>query len=329
MRATSPLRLPLPVLLAVLGLSCGSSSGEEVATDVVAFQPYPGIGPGVVVVRGSGGLVDLSAGSPRTILSGVSAGGLHLPFVELRDSRLVQLIAPGAGYGSAGVRPVPSDVVRCFFDMVCQTADGAVVDAYSLDGPTLRELPAVRGASMCDGLFCLVDGRAVPRNGVKLDVPGRFVDMARTSWADVGGEVYRNGVAFLRDDGVVVSIGEGVDSFYVKELRGLPPIRKLHRGGVYEDALGHMWYVGMAPEGWAVDVLPSSVGRSVCPVNVGKKLPFKYVSCVGPTAVPALDGMQPQVSFGDDFIPVLYALDKEGTLRCWSAPGGPACVKGE
>ncbi len=133
----------------------------------------------------------------------------------------------------------------------------------------------------------------------------------------------------MRHDGSVVTVGEGPNNRFIKDLGGLPPIRRIHRGGIYEDYSGRMWYVGMAPEGWADDIIPADVLRQRCKVFTGLKLSLKDVPCVGPTILPALEGMQPELDFGDDFIPILYALDKEGTLRCWSAPGGPACVKGE
>jgi hypothetical protein len=90
-----------------------------------------------------------------------------------------------------------------------------------------------------------------------------------------------------------------------------------------------MWYVGVAPEGWTDNLIPAEVPRRQCSVKPGKKLSALTVPCVGPTMLPALEGTLPQVIDNDAFIPVFYAISKDGRLRCWSAPGGPACVKGE
>jgi hypothetical protein len=314
-------------LLAVLGLSCGSSSGEEVATDVVAFQSYR---IGVVAIGKGGQLTEYRTdGSPSTI-DGIRVRRVMLPFVESEEGKTWQLTGSGTTpFSTMPRQSVPDSVARCFYGYVCQTSAGDIVDPDSFSDSKLKDFPAVRGASLCDGAFCLVAGKVALRDGARLDVAGSFMDVEAVSWADIGAEVYRSGVAFLRQDGVVVAVGEGPDNLFVKELVGLPPIRKIHRGGVYEDFSGRMWYLGMAPEGWADDILPAGVQRQECRVFVGRKLSLKSVPCVGPTILPALEGMQPELDFGNDYIPVLYALDKEGTLRCWSAPGGPACVKGE
>ena len=317
-------------LLAVLGLSCGSSSGEEVATDVVAFQPYSGAEwAGVLAIRVGGETVDYRSNAGPVTLPGLNLQSLLLPVVETVDGRL--LLLDGAGNAPLAVsstRAVPSNIARCFHGYLCQTSSGDVVDPESFGMVPLRDYPAVRGASHCDGSFCIVAGRALARDGAVV-VPGGVVDIVAVSWADIGGGVYRGGYAFLRSDGSVATAGYDSEKDYVREVVGLPPIRRIHRGGVYEDYSGHMWYVGMAPDEWTDTVIPSDVPRRQCDVFVGLKLSLKSVSCVGPAILPALEGTKPQLDYGKDFIPVLYALDKAGTLRCWSAPGGPACVKGE
>ncbi len=327
------MRWGLPAaLLAVLGLSCGSSSGEEVATDVVAFQCYSdfAVEQGVVVVRRGGAVIDY-----RTELSPAGIPDIHarrvlLPVLEADDGAYWLFGAPsGAPYAKKSRQRLPPSVARCFQNGVCQTADGDVINTNSFAESSLRVFSAVKGASDCNGDYCIVDGRVVMVDGTTLEAGTLVEQIQRTSWADIGDGVYRDGAVFLRSDGSVVTVGEGPNNLFVKDLVGLPPIRRIHRGGIYEDSSGRMWYLGMAPEGWGDDIIPADVPRLRCKVFVGLKLSLKDVPCVGPTILTSLEGMQPELSFGKDFIPILYALDKEGTLRCWSAPGGPACVKGE
>jgi hypothetical protein len=254
---------------------------------------------------------------------------LLLPIVEGTDGRLLQLTRDVDGPFRPSSIPVPPSIVRCFMGALCQTASGEVIDPDSFGKASLRDLPAVRGASDCDGIFCLVGGRAQSIAGTNLEIAGSFVAVVSVSWASVGGGVFADGCAFLRADGSVATAGYGFEKIYVAELAGLPPIRRIHEGGIYEDYSGRMWYVGVAPEGWADNVVPPDVPRRQCKVNVGKKLSLRDVPCVGPTVLSLIEGTKPQIINDDAFIPVLYALDKAGTLRCWSAPGGPACVKGE
>ncbi len=318
------------VLLAVLGLSCGSSSGEEVATDVVAFQPFSlREGAGVLAIKTNGDAVDYRSNAEPTILPGLKLRRVLLPFLEQLDGKFLQLALNETSPSTPAKNVVPSSFVRCFHGYVCQTVTGDIVDPGSFSQSTLRDFPEGRGATTCDGIYCVVGGHAVALDGSNVDVAGVVVDVVAVLWADIGGGRYRGGRAFLRADGSVATVGWDFENNYVAELTGLPPIRKIHRGGIYEDYSGHMWYVGVAPEGWADNLVPAEVPRRQCQVKPGKKLSPLDVACVGPTMLPALEGMLPQVIDNDAFIPILYALDKEGTLRCWSAPGGPACVKGE
>ncbi len=317
-------------LLAVLGLSCGSSSGEEVATDVVAFQPFlQGDGIGVLAIKANADTVEYRSDSGAVELPGLKLRGLMLPIVEGMDGRLLQLTRDTNGPFTPSSIPVPTSIVRCFVGALCQTASGDVVDPDSFGKASLSDLPAVRGASDCDGMFCLVGGRAQSIIGAKVDLVGPFVAVVAVNWASIGGEIFADGCAFLRADGSVATAGYGLERIYVAELVGLPPIRKIHKGGIYEDYSGNMWYLGVAPEEWSDNLVLPEVPRRQCKVRVGKKLSLRDVPCVGPTILPVIEGTKPQVTNNDAFVPILYALDQEGTLRCWSAPGGPACVKGE
>ncbi len=323
------MRWGLPAaLLAVLGLSCGSSSGEEAATDVVAFQPFSAReGPGVLAINKRADALVYRVSVPPATVSGLKLRNLFLPGVETSDGTLLLLdLAEPAPKTVA----VPSSIVRCFQGYVCQTVAGDVVEPVPSAMTGLTDFPAVRGATTCDGLYCLVGGHAVALDGRRPEISGTLVDVVAVSWVDFGSPLDgKNGYAFLRANGSVATAGWDFEKAYVTELTGLPPIRKIHRGGVYEDYSGHMWYVGVAPEGWADNLVPAEVPRRQCQVRPGKKLSPLDVPCVGPTMLPALEGMLPQVIYNEAFIPVFYAIDKEGTLRCWSAPGGPACVKGE
>ncbi len=325
------MRWGLPaVLLAVLGLSCGSSSGEAVATDVVAFQPFSlREGAGVLAIKTNGDAVDYRSNAEPTTLPGLKLRRVLLPFVEQLDGKFLQLALNQTSPLAPAKNVVPSSVVRCFPGDRCQTDSGDIVDPQSFGQPTLRDFPEGRGASTCDGSYCIVEGRAVALDGSKRVIPGTVSDVVTVSWVDIGGAIYRGGYAFLRTDGSVVTAGYDFEKTYVSELVGLPPIRRIHEGGIYEDYSGHMWYTGVAPEGWADNIVPAEVPRQKCKVKIGQKLSLLDVPCVGPSVLPALEGMVPQLTHDDAYIPILYALDQEGTLRCWSAPGGPACVKGE
>jgi hypothetical protein len=310
--------------LAVLGLSCGSSSGEEVATDVVAFQSFFLHGdPRVLAIKKGGDALEYGIGVQPSALAGLKLRSIFLPFVESTDGKFLLLDDLNRS------TPVPPSIVRCFHGYVCQTASGDIVDPGSFALPTLRDFPEGRGATTCDGIYCVVGGRAVALDGAKSVIPGTITEVVSVSWVDIGSTLHRGGYAFLRTDGSVATAGYDFENTLVTELVGLPPIRKIHEGGIYEDYSGRMWYVGVAPEGWADNLVPAEVPRQQCKVKVGKKLSLLDVPCVGPTVLPALEGMVPQLIHDNAFIPVLYALDKEGTLHCWSAPGGPACVKGE
>ena len=320
------MRLGLPaVLLAVLGLSCGSSSGEEVATDVVGFQPYSlSEAPGVIAIKKGGDAVDYRSSAEPAAIPGLKLRSLLLPVVEATDGKLLLLDDLNRP------EPIVASIVRCFQGYMCQTAAGDVVEPVAAGTTSLRDFPAIRGATTCDGLYCLVGGRAVALDGVRPEISGAIIDVVAVLWTGFGSPLYGGGgYAFLRADGSVATAGWDFEKTYVTEITGLPPIRKIHRGGIYEDYSGHMWYVGVAPEGWADNLIPEEVPRRQCQVKPGKKLSPLDVPCVGPTMLPALEGTLPQVIDNDAFIPVFYAIDKEGTLRCWSAPGGPACVKGE
>ncbi len=327
------MRWGLPAaLLAVLGLSCGSSSGEEVATDVVAFQPYSykSQWSGLLAIRRDGEVVEYRSEAPPSTLHGLIARRLSLPLVEGNDGHFSVLGGTGVPpYNAASVQAVSATVVRCFRGNLCQTSAGDIVDVSSLGPATLKVYSAVHGASTCSGFFCIVGGQVLALDGTKVTSSGDFVDVVGISWSEVGQQVYSSGAAFLRADGSVVTAGRGPERNYVRELTGLPRIQRVYPGGLYEDYAGHVWYVGIAPEGWAVDIFPADVARQTCKVAIGPKLSVVDVPCVGPTMLPALEGMQLEIEYGGSYIPILYALDKAGTLRCWSAPGGPACVKGE
>ncbi len=322
------MRWGLPAaLLAVLGLSCGSSSGEEVATDVVAFQTFLlNEGAGVLGINKSAEALVYRASAPPSTLSGLKLRSLFLPVVEATDGKLFLL-----DLRQPMPQPiaVPSSIVRCFQGYVCQTGSGDIVEPASPGMASLREFPAGRGATTCDGSYCIVGGRVVSLDGSKIEIPGTIAQVTTVSWVDIGSTLHRGGYAFLRTDGSVVTEGYDFENTHVTELAGLPPIRKIHEGGIYEDYSGRMWYVGVAPEGWADNIVPAEVPRQQCKVKIGQKLSLLDVPCVGPTVLPALEGMVPQLIHDNAFVPILYALDKAGTLRCWSAPGGPACVKGE
>jgi hypothetical protein len=315
-------------LLAVLGLSCGSSSGEEVATDAVAFQPFSAReGPSILAINKRADALVYRVSVPPAVVSGLKLRNLFLPGVETSDGALLLLdLAESAPKTIA----VSSSIVRCFQGYVCQTAAGDVVEPVPSAMTGLTDFPAVRGATTCDGLYCLVGGRAVALDGRRPDISGTLADVVGVSWVEFGSPLGgRNGYAFLRADGSVATTGWDFEKTYVTEVAGLPPIRKIHRGGIYEDYSGHMWYFGVAPEGWSDNLIPAEVPRRQCQVKPGKKLSPLDVPCVVPTMLPALDGTLPQVIYNEAFLPVFYAIGKDGTLRCWSAPGGPACVKGE
>ena len=317
-------------LLAVLGLSCGASSGEEVATDVVGFQPFSlREGAGVLAIKRNGDAVDYRSNAEPTTLPGLKLRRVLLPFVEQVDGKFLQIALNQTSPLAPAKIVVPSSVVRCFPGYRCQTDSGDIVDPDSFAQPTLRDFPEGRGATTCDGSYCIVEGRAVALDGSKRVIPGTVSEVVTVSWVDIGSTLHRGGYAFLRTDGSVATAGYDFENTLVTELAGLPPIRKIHEGGIYEDYSGRMWYVGVAPEGWADNLVPAEVPRRQCKVKIGQKLSLLDVPCVGPTLLPALEGMVPQLIHDNAFIPILYALDKEGTLRCWSAPGGPACVKGE
>ena len=322
------MRLIVPFcLLVVFSVSCGSSSGEEVATDVVAFQTFSvSEEADVLAIKKSAGAVVYRPGAPPSNLAGLKLRSLFLPVVEATDGKLFLL---DLRQPMPEPIAVPSSIVRCFQGYVCQTGSGDIVEPASPGMASLREFPAGRGATTCDGLYCIVGGRVVSLNGSKIEIPGTIAQVTTVSWVDIGAPVYGGGYAFLRTDGSVATAGYDFENTHVTELAGLPPIRKIHEGGIYEDYSGRMWYVGVAPEGWADNILPAEVPRRQCKVKIGQKLSLLDVPCVGPTVLPALEGMVPQLTHDDAFIPILYALDKEGTLRCWSAPGGPACVNGE
>ncbi len=168
------MRWGLPAaLFAVLGLSCGSSSGEEVATDVVAFQCYSdfAVEQGVVVIRKAGEVVDYRTDLSPTAIPDLRARRVLLPFVESDDGAYWLFGAPGgAPYSKKSRQRLPPSVVRCFPGGLCQTSGGDVVDGDSLEQAVVRSHSEVRGASDCYGRYCIVGGRALLADGTKSTV---------------------------------------------------------------------------------------------------------------------------------------------------------------
>ena len=324
-----------PALLAGL-LSCGSGN-DVVLMDGVQQLDISNATPNILVMtlKQDGSLVELRGENPAVQVPNVLAKEMDMPDVRDPTGTLWTLLpyfptpTSGATYATGAKKALPSYVARCFGYAFCQTLDGDIVDRDTLDSESPKMLPDLKGATQCRSGYCIVGGRVRVRFGL-IDGGESTTAIEVVNWGLLDSAVHTDGVAFLREDGAVITYAGRPDyGDHATRVEGLPRIRKIHQGGIYEDFEGQMWYVGPADYGWPSELIPNEVPRLTCKAHIGLKRSPAYIPCVAPTVLPALKGMRPKATFGTNYNPLIFAIDGDGALHCWSVPGGPACPSPE